>query len=287
MQPQYGALSTWATIGNANYNAIALSFRQRLNSLTLDVNYTYAHSLDDASGLQTETGYGNNSGSGGAFIENPIRQRDNYANSDFDVRHTLNVATVWQLPFGKGRAFASSAHGIAEAIVGGWQLSGIFRWNTGLPTYSAFDESQWATNWNAQAAATPTKSVHTCPSRPTHSTDPPKLFGTRGVDQVYQSFRNAYPGETGPRNVFRLPGYLVLDLGLGKTFRMPWSENHQLQIRWDVFNATNTQHFTGISDLAVAQDPGPNQLTPPPDWSNFIQIQGQPRVMQIGARYSF
>ena len=53
MQPQYGALSTWATVGNSNYNALTLSFRQRLSSLTLDFNYTWSHSLDDASGLQS------------------------------------------------------------------------------------------------------------------------------------------------------------------------------------------------------------------------------------------
>jgi hypothetical protein len=286
MQPQYGALSTWATIGNSNYHALALSLRQRLNGLTLDFNYTYAHSLDDASGLQTETGYGNN-GNNGAFIENPIRQHDNYGSSDFDVTHNINVAAVWQLPFGKGKALANDAHGVAQAILGGWQLSGIFRWNTGLPSYSPFDESQWATNWNVQANSTPTKPVHTCPSRPTNSFDAPKLFGSCGVDQVYQSFRNAYPGETGPRNIFRLPGFIDLDLGVGKTFNMPWNENHQLQLRWDVFNATNTQHFTGVSDLAVAADPALNNLSAPTDWSNFTQIQGQPRVMQVGVRYSF
>ena len=62
MQPQYGALSTWSTIGNSNYNALAVSYRQRVSSLILDFNYTFSHSLDDASGLQSETGFGNTSG---------------------------------------------------------------------------------------------------------------------------------------------------------------------------------------------------------------------------------
>jgi hypothetical protein len=67
---------------------------------------------------------------------------------------------------------------------------------------------------------------------------------------------------------------------------MPW-EGHQLALRWDVFNVTNTQSLTGIVDFAVVADPKLTQQTPPPDWGNFFQIQGQPRVMQIGARYSF
>jgi Carboxypeptidase regulatory-like domain len=285
MQPQYGALSTWATIGNSNYNALALSFRQRLKSVSLDFNYTWSHSLDDASGLQSETGFGNFQ-TNGAFIVNPLRQRDSYANSDFDVRHSINADVVWQLPFGKGQAFMGNAGRAADAVLGGWQLTGIFRWNTGLPTgISPFDESQWATNWDVQSDATPTKAVHTCPNKPANAA--PKLFGSCGTDQVYQSFRNAYPGEAGPRNIFRFPGYVDLDLGLGKTWKMPWSEGQQLQLRWEVFNVTNTQHLTGIADFAVAQDPGLNQLSAPPDWANFTQVQGQPRVMQIGARYSF
>jgi hypothetical protein len=86
-------------------NGLTVSVRQRLSSLALDFNYTFSHSLDDASG-QSETGFGNANGNG-AFIVNPIRQRDNYASSDFDIRHLANADAVWQLPFGKGRAFYS------------------------------------------------------------------------------------------------------------------------------------------------------------------------------------
>src|SRR2546429_1910156 len=53
-----GALSTWSTIGNSNYHALTASLRTRLNNLTFDFNYTWSHSLDDASGLQSEMGYG-------------------------------------------------------------------------------------------------------------------------------------------------------------------------------------------------------------------------------------
>jgi hypothetical protein len=175
---------------------------------------------------------------------------------------------------------------VSDAILGGWQLSSIFRWNTGLPTgVSPFDEAQWAANWDVQSNSTPVGRVRTCPNKPANAA--PKLFGSCGTDKVYQSFRNAYPGESGPRNLFRFPGYVDLDLGLSKSWKMPWNEGHQLQLRWDVFNVTNTQKLTGIADFAVAQDPGLNQLSAPPDWSNFTQIQGQQRVMQIGARYSF
>jgi hypothetical protein len=289
MQEQYGALAAWSTIGNSNYHALALSYRQRLSSLTLDFNYTWAHSLDDASGLQSEGGFGNNVGNG-SFIINPIRQHDSYANSDFDVRHSINADAVWELPVGKGKAFMSNAKGPAQAILGGWQLSSIFRWNTGLPVQPApFDNARWATNWNVQANVTPINPISTCPNRPSNGT--PKLFGTCNDNQIYQNFRNAYPGETGPRNFLRMPGYIDIDLGLSKSWKMPYSDNHQLQLRWDVFNVTNTQHFGGIdgsrTGFGVGLDPGLNAADAPGNWSNFTQIQGNVRVMQVGARYSF
>jgi hypothetical protein len=289
VQPQYGALSTWATIGNSNYHALTASLRERLSSLTFDLNYTWSHSADDASGLQQETGFGNQQ-SNGAFIVNPLRQRLNYASSDFDIRHNINANTVWQLPFGKGQPILNGAGKLANALVGGWQLSGIFRWNTGLPAVSPVDEGQWATNWDVQSNVTPIRPIQSCPSKPKDSSAP-KLFGTCNVTAIYQSLRPAYPGESGPRNYLRYPGYIALDLGFGKTWIMPWNEGHQLQLRWDVFNVTNTQHLTGNADAAVSPDAGGSPLsnpqTPPNDWSNLTNIQGQPRVMQIGVRYSF
>jgi hypothetical protein len=54
-----------------------------------------------------------------------------------------------------------------------------------------------------------------------------------------------------------------------------------------VFKVTNTQRLTGIANNGVALDVGLLKLTAPLDWSNSTQIQGQPRVMQVGVRYSF
>lgn len=283
MQPQYGALSAWSTIGNSAYNAFTASWRQRLRSLTMDLNYTYSHSLDDASGLQTAGGFAS------AFIVNPIRQSSWYGNSDFDIRHQINATGIWQMPFGKGQRFLSSSKGWVDALVGGWQLSGIYRWNTGLPIGTMpYDDARWATNWNVQANVTPTGPVQTCPDR----ANVPKLFGTGCSETaIYQSFRNAFPGETGPRNYLRLPAYMNGDMGLTKKIVMPWSESQQLQLRWEVFNVANFQPFGAIdtsrSGFGVARDPKLRNLTPPSNWSNFTAIQGSPRVMQVALRYAF
>ena len=286
--PQYGSLSAWSTIGNSHYNSMSLSLRQRLRGLQWDFNYTLSHSLDDSSGLQTDTGFGTAS-----FILNPIRQHDWYANSDFDIRHIINTNMVFELPFGRGKWIAGKANSVLNALIGGYQVSSIFRWSTGLPISAPIDDARWATNWNVQSRTVLTRPLSSCVTKG-NATTAPKLFGCDPT-AAYQSFRNAYPGESGERNIFRLPGVLRLDAGLGKSFNMPWSEKQSLQLRVEAFNVTNTQHF-GPMDLSrsgygIRLDPAVRNLTPPTNWSNFTDIQGGSlngrRELQVGARFSF
>ena len=276
-QPQYAALSTFSTVGNSDYHAGTLSIRERFkDQLTLDFNYTFSKSIDDASGLQ-------NSGTfGSAFILNPLRPKDNRALSDFDARHIININSLWQLPVGRGRAFGSGMSGFADAILGGWQLTNIYRWNSGLPVQTPFDAAQWATNWNVQSNGVRLVPIESSPTKSNVN-----LF--KDPAAAYRSFRNARPGETGDRNVLRLPSYVALDMGLDKTFKMPWGEGHTLQFRWEVFNVTNTQRlgvlFGGRSGLGLDIDP---QLGEPgPNFGTFTGIQGSPRVMQFGLKYQF
>lgn len=277
-QPQYAAFSAFSTVAKSDYNGATLSLRQRLGeTLTYDINYTFSKSFDNASGLQTAGTYGS------AFILNPLRPEDNYSVSDFDVRHIVNANFIFQLPFGKGRQFFSNMNSVADAFLGGWQLTGVYRWNTGLPAQTPFDAAQWATNWNVQSNGVRIRPVNATVVRSTAS-----LF-TDAV-AAYQSFRNARPGETGDRNVLREPGYSNLDMGLAKTFKMPWGDNHKLQFRWEVFNVTNVQYFaiTNVTrgTLGLGQDSDISE--PSSDFGKvYTDIQGQPRRMQFGLRYSF
>ncbi len=281
-QPQYGALATWTTIGYSNYNAFAASFKERLNGLTIDANYTYSHSLDDASGLQTSDGYSSSS-----LILNPFRPQDNYAASDFDMRHIINVSSVWELPVGHGKKYMSSSNAIVNAIVGGWQLSNVFRWNSGIPFGAPYDANTWSTNWENQSGLTRTTALNNtgCPSRDVPSDQTPKFFGNC-LNYAFSAFRSSYPGETGERNTFRFPSYIVLDMGLGKSWKL--GEGKALQFRWETFNLTNTQRFGENLDYSRS---GwgiiPGATAPTSNFSNFVQIQGTPREMQFGLRLSF
>ncbi|HKZ76951.1 MAG TPA: carboxypeptidase-like regulatory domain-containing protein [Pyrinomonadaceae bacterium] len=281
-QPQFAALSAFSTVARSNYNAAQFSLRQRFkDDITFDFNYTYAHSLDNASGLQSSTSYGT------AFIVNALTPDQNYATSDFDARHIVNANWLIGLPFGRGKRFLGNAGGVTDAVLGGWQLSGIFRWNSGLPVQTPFDCCVWATNWNVQSNGVRVRPLQSSPT----GTGSPNLF--RDPTAAYQAFRNARPGEVGDRNVLRGQAYITLDVGLSKTFKLPW-EGHQVQFRWEVFNVTNTQRFDSltIADLSLGQDPFLGG-EPTSDFGRYTSTQAPlgetkaGRVMQFALRYQF
>jgi hypothetical protein len=278
--PQYAALSVWSTVAYSNYHAGQFTLRERFRDvLVFDINYTFAKSMDNASGAQTTDFYDT-----AGFIINPLRPDDFYAESDFDIRHIVNANWLWHMPFGRGRTYGADWSGFADALLGGWQLHGIFRWNTGLPEVNPFDRAQWATNWNVQSNAVRVRDPRANPSK---KGDRPNMW--EDPVYAYQSYRNALPGESGDRNVLRRQGFFAMDLGLNKTFRMPYAEGHSLEFRWEVFNVTNTQRLGGVvlsrNSLGIGQDP--DLGAPPPTFGNIASIQGSPRVMQFALRYEF
>jgi Carboxypeptidase regulatory-like domain len=284
-QPQYAALSVFSTIAFSNYNSGQITLRKRLSrDVTFDFNYTLAHSLDDASGLQSSGAYG------AAFIVNALDPAQNYADSDFDIRHNINANWIVGLPVGRGKHFFNHMGKTANGILGGWTMTGIFRWNTGLPiTGAPFEADRWATNWNVQSNGVRVRPIQASPG---DVDGQPNLFSDPTA--ALQSFRDARPGEVGDRNVLRAPGYITLDAGLYKTFHLPW-EGHIIEFRWEVYNVTNTQRFDGntIADLSLPQDPFLFKPKASPDFGRFTSTQTPlnetkaGRVMQFALRYQF
>ncbi|HUQ32949.1 MAG TPA: carboxypeptidase-like regulatory domain-containing protein [Pyrinomonadaceae bacterium] len=293
--PQYAALNTWSTIAKSNYNAFQFTMRERFsNDLLVDFNYTLSHSLDNASGLQAAGNF-----SGTALIYNPLDLDSNYSNSDFDVRHIINANWIWALPVGRNKAFLGGAGKLTDALLGGWQLTGIFRWNSGLPVNGAnrpFGFQRWPTNWQVSSGLVRVRPLDASPS--SNVNGEPNIFSD--PLQALLSFRDARPGEAGDRNVLRLPGYVALDAGLYKTFKLPW-EGQSITFRWEVYNVTNTQRFTTPAGFAVsAVDPFlagqfglPAITTAPADFGKFTATQAPlnetkaGRVMQFALRYTF
>jgi hypothetical protein len=83
-----------------------------------------------------------------------------------------------------------------------------------------------------------------------------------------------------------------MDLGLDKTWKMFYNENHQLQFRWEVFNLTNTQEFVGLdfsrTGYGIPAVSGGVANQPAPNFTNWTSVNpNSNRVMQFGLRYSF
>ncbi len=289
--PQYAALQTLSSVGRSNYHAGFFTLRQRFGSnFLLDFNYTVAKSMDNSSTLETQRVLS-------TVIRNPINPDLEYSVSDFDVRHSFNANWLLALPFGKQRKFFSGVNSVVDGIIGGWQLTGITRFNTGAPIGTPSD-IQWATNWQSQSDGVRLRDIKSSASP--NVADPtgeepglrPNIFSN--PLQAYRSFRNARAGEVGDRNLstLRLPRYFVLDAGLSKSFKMGYAEGHQLQFRWEVFNVTNTQPFGVIAALTLLPDPF-DADAPSASFGRFSGSQtavGEPRpgrVMQFALRYSF
>ncbi len=280
--PQYAAFSAYGTTAYSDYHGGSFTLRQRLGSiLSYDVNYTFSKSMDNASGLQSGTSYGSQ------FILNALRPDDNRSVSDFDTKHVVNANFLFSLPVGKGQKWFSGMNGVTDVFLGGWQLAGVYRWNTGQPLISPFDQAQWATNWNVQSSG-----VRLAPITAESPRSTQNVFDN--PQSVFNMWRNARPGETGDRNVLRLPGYQTLDLGLTKNFKMPWNENHKFQFRVEVFNVTNVQYLgldapgTGITRATWGLPQDPETSTAPSNFGKlYTAVQGSPRAFQFGFRYAF
>jgi hypothetical protein len=53
--------------------------------------------------------------------------------SDADAPHRINISSIWELPFGKGRKYLSGSGGIGSRLAGGWEVSGIWSLQSGFP----------------------------------------------------------------------------------------------------------------------------------------------------------
>jgi hypothetical protein len=260
-------------VGNANYNAMQVNFRKRMAAgLQFDFNYTYSKSIDLQSDAERVDAWG---GLGGDIINswdpNSLR-----AVSDFDTTHQFNLNWMAELPFGKGKALAPNAHGALQAIIGGWQFSGLARWTSGFPIGMS-NGFTWPTNWQLSGSAVQTgpatTGVYRFPDGTVNLFKDPQ--GATGIG----AFRHDLPGESGSRNSLRGPGYAGLDAGLSKRWVMPYAESHSMEFRWEVFNVLNLTRFD-VQTVTTGLDAGPS-------FGQFSGLLTNPRVMQFALRYEF
>ena len=108
---------------HSNYNAGFVSMRKTTSAgLTFNFNYTYSHAFDQIGQNQESL----NEASDAFNLD-----RD-YGSASFDRRHAITTLVTYDLPFGGGRRYATGS-GVANKLVGGWNVSGVWSFATGLP----------------------------------------------------------------------------------------------------------------------------------------------------------
>jgi hypothetical protein len=211
-------------VGASHYNALDFNYTHRVShGLTLLASYTFSKFIDNVSGPET---WALTSG------QNIRNVYDLAAEKSVDATDTPNsfvLSYVYELPFGRGKKFGSGINGVANQIVGGWQMNGIFTFKQGFPlAISVPDLNPFGVGQHANVVG----DYHA--SHPTYQ----QWFNTSAFAQPAEfDLGNA------PRyfSELRAPHYNDWDIGIEKNF--PIEEHTRLQFRVDMFNAFNHTNF--------------------------------------------
>jgi hypothetical protein len=263
-----------ANQGSSSYDGMLLSLRKRFSKgMQFDFNYTWSKSIDNGSSIVNTVV--------GGLVCDLRNLRVCRGPSDFDIRHLVNANFIYELPFGRGRWFGSNAPGWVNAIIGGWEFTGILTARSGLPFSTTTTAFPLGYNFNSPAAFNNTNSgalvpqIHDAANGTVQFfADPSAVFNPSAP--TAGAIRFPHHGEIGNRNSFRGPSFWNLDTALLKKFSMPWSENQMLQIRWESYNALN-HHVYGLPNVGITS-------------AAFGQITtsaSSARVMQFAVRYEF
>jgi len=277
---QYGSLFSWFSNGNSSYNAGQFSLRRQMShGLQIDATYTYSKSIDMGSDAERS---GIVAYSANGVIFNGFLPKANRGVSDFDTTHIVNGEAIYELPFGKGKAFGANGNRFTDAVVGGWTLAGLWRWTSGLP-FSA-DSPGYPTSYINHSYMVQTGPIKTSKNilngQPQVFADPNGLTAaaafTYPTPAAGTPWRLPYAGEVGNRNNFRGDGYFGIDTALSKTWKV--REGQNLKFAWEVFNSTNSVRFDVRSLLNVAGEAG---------FGDYQSLLTAPRVQQFSLRYQF
>ena len=287
---QFSSLYAWRNLGTSDYNALQVTYNARWGSnLQGQFNYTFSKSFDEASaaervGPYEGTGGTGNDLNGGGIVINSYDPLSLRGLSDFNAFHQINANLVYHLPFGKGQRFAGDSHPLLDALIGGWHVSGIFRWTSGFPI-TIDNGFTWATNWNIEGAA--------MPNGPPPKASNPKNAIVNGVgigpdifaDPVAAeaAFRPEWPGESGVRNNVIGDGMFNIDTGVSKEFSL--GERRRLEFSWQAFNATNSVRYDVRGNVGASAQPSLSY--DPSQFGKYLSTLTTPRFMQFALRFEF
>jgi hypothetical protein len=236
------------------------------------VAYTWAKSID----LSSERGGGDRGGGFSGSGDERNRAGSSRALSGFDVRQRLVVSSVFELPFGTGRAALTNAgHGLNK-IVGGWEVSFIVTMQAGFPITAAMSGdvngdgitdrpdlvgpiSYDTRNPNCYIVDSRNPACHATSSAFVNLPAGSLRFGSEGRDTIIG------------------PGLAQTDVGLAKNTRFGKDERFNLQFRWEAFNFFNRANFNQPAVVVNVGSPAFGGIT----------SAGRAREMQFGLKLEF
>lgn len=216
--PQLSQISDIRWNGWATYNALTLAAKRRFTKgLLFDANWTWSHSIDDASDPGTTLNETN-------IPQNVYDLAQEKASSSFDHRHRVVVSFIYQLPL------ARRLTGVTHAVLGDWQAGGNFTAQSGAPFTVNISSDQ------ANIGSGPAQRPNIAGNPNDGPKNPQEWFDT----SVF-SLPALYTFGTAPRNAVIGPGLLEFDLSLQKDIRL--SEVFKLQFRAEAYNLFNHPNF--------------------------------------------
>jgi hypothetical protein len=259
----WGQINQTHSGGKINFNQLQLELNKRFSEgFLVQAQYNWTVSRDNVPLV------------GGP--ENPADYNRDYGNTDSIPRQSLSVNYLYELPFGRGRRFNISNR-FADAVAGGWSVSGITIYRTGSPFSVNFAVPSSVVGWwGGRADAVSGVDLYEGQS------------GSHDVINGVQWFNTAafappakWQYGNSQRNTVFGPGFWNWDIGVQKNFAI--TENHRLQLRGDALDAFN--HFNLGNPSATIPNTRDGGL-PDPRAGKIFGGSGS-RVIQLGLKYMF
>jgi hypothetical protein len=269
----FGTVELKSSDGDSWYRALVVELRRNWrNGLSFQSSYTWSHSEDTT---QASTFFSDSTN--GTTVAFPEFEADyNKGPSDWNTPHNWVMNVIWDVPF------ARDATGMAGALLGGWQLTGISTMRSGQPL-TAFVQGNWSrSQWSPSIAAT------TGLDRPDLRPDRTPESAVLGrPDQWFDptAFALQPQGTMGNsrRGAFRGPDLRTVDVSATK--RVALRGSAQLELRWEVFNLFNRANFANPTLIAFA-GAAANEA-PLTTFGRIRSTVTSARQVQLGARLVF
>ncbi len=227
--PAFGSVPVLQSSGSSIDHGLLGRLQRRFGAgLSFLVSYTYGHAIDDSTG--------------GNVAQDARNLKMDRGSSDFDARQRFVLSYVYELPFGRGKAFGTNWGTTLEKLLGGWGLSGIATFQSGRPIFIQLSPS----NQNSNTGSTRDRPniAYIVDYNIVHTTADPVIANRKDKTVYLNPAAFAIPtrGTFGnaPRNYFDGPGMNNWDLMLAKNFR---TEGLNVQFRTEFFNAFNHPSF--------------------------------------------